>query len=202
MKFVITFAGRAAAQALWHFVPHGIIRCVDGLIFACLDYTPSLVSNIPSHAFRLFVYRMLGAQIGEHTSIHRGCEFYNMTGLRIAGNSVINRNVVLDARRGLTIGRNVSISEFAIIYTLQHDLDDPMFGVTGSAVNIADYAFVGARAIVLPGVQVGEGAAVAAGAVATTDVSPYTVVGGVPARVIRTRSNDLRYTLDYRRAFY
>lgn len=193
---------RMLAFILWHFVPHGLIRGVDGLVFACLDYAPSLVSQTPFHAFRLLVYRILGAHIGEHTSIHRGCEFYNITGLRIAGNSVINRNVVLDARRGLTIGRNVSISEFAIIYTLQHDLDDPMFEVTGSAVNIEDYAFIGARAIVLPGVHVGEGAAVAAGAVVTRDVPPYTVVGGVPARPIRQRSRDLRYTFDYRRSFY
>jgi acetyltransferase-like isoleucine patch superfamily enzyme len=115
---------------------------------------------------------------------------------------VINKGVILDGRRGLTIGDNVSISEQAILYTLQHDLDDPDFSVIGGPVTIEDYVFIGARSITLPGVHLGEGAAVAAGAVVTKDVAPYTVVGGIPARPIRERVRGLRYMLDYRRTFH
>ena len=145
---------------------------------------------------------MLGATIGEYTSIHRGCSFYNISGLSIAAHTVINPNVILDARRGLMIGSNVSISEQTAIYTLQHDLDDIDFSVTGGSVTIGDYVFIGARALILPNVDIGEGAAIAAGAVVTHDVQPFTVVGGIPAREIRKRSRNLRYQLNYRRPFY
>lgn len=186
----------------WRVLPHSLLEQWEGLRLASIDVLPAIVSQLPSHDVRLAVYRALGARIGIQTSIHCGCEFYHMAGVDIADNTVINRNVVLDGRRGLHIGSNVSISEQAIIYTLQHDLDDPDFVVTGGPVSIHNYAFVGARAIVLPGVTIGEGAAVAAGAVVTKDVSPYAVVGGVPARFIRERSRNLRYTLHYRRAFF
>jgi acetyltransferase-like isoleucine patch superfamily enzyme len=53
--------------------------------------------------------------------------------------------------------------------------------------------FIGARAIILPGVTIGEGAAVAAGAVVTADVEPYAIVAGVPARVIGSRPRNLTY---------
>ena len=54
---------------------------------------------------------------------------------------------------------------------------------------------------ILPGVRIGKGAVVASGAVVTKDVEPYTVVGGVPAKFIRNRPKDLRYTLKFARLF-
>ncbi len=198
----MTLVKRLPTWLIWHFVPHRLIAWFDTLWHVWLDVLPELVSQIPSHAIRLAVYRSLGAKIGEHTSIHRGCQFYNLPGLEIAGNTVINQKVILDARRGLLIGRNVSISEQAMIYTLQHDLDDPECTVVGAPVAIGDYAFVGARAIILPGVRIGEGAGIAAGAVVTKDVEPYTIVGGVPAKYIRKRSRNLKYKLNYRRPLY
>jgi maltose O-acetyltransferase len=69
-------------------------------------------------------------------------------------------------------------------------------------VVIEDHAWLGTRAMVLPGVTVGRGAVVAAGAVVTKDVPPYTIVGGVPARVIGQRTTDLRYQFDYFRLLH
>lgn len=190
------------ARIMWKVVPHRIIGWVDVQRHAFRDLAPNIITHLPVHAVRLTLYRALGARIGHRTSIHRGCQFYNLPGLWVDDHTVINLNVLLDGRRGLHIGKNVSISEQAAIYTLQHDLDDPDFALSGGPVKICDYAFVGARAIILPGVTIGEGAAVAAGAVVTRDVAPYLVVGGVPARPIKERHKGLRYTLDYRRTFY
>ena len=67
-------------------------------------------------------------------------------------------------------------------------MHDPLFPEVLAPVTVCDYAWVGSRAMILPGVTVGEGAVVAAGAVVTRDVAPYSVVAGVPARPVGTRS--------------
>ena len=133
------------------------------------------------------------------TSIHRNCRFYRPGGVSIGAHTVINRDVLLDGRSGLRIGDNVSISEGSQILTLEHDPNSPSFEWSGAPVIIGDRVFLGARAIILPGMTVGEGAVVAAGAVVTHDVPPYTIVGGVPARPIGERRRDLAYSLDYRK---
>jgi len=137
--------------------------------------------------------------IGPYSSVHRGCRFYCPKGVRIGGHSVINREVLLDGRMGLLIDDNVSISEGVAILTLEHDPNSPSFASRGATVHISDRVFIGARAIILPGVTAGEGAVVAAGAVVTRDVAPYTIVGGVPARVIGERTHELTYVLHYRK---
>jgi len=190
-------------RVLWHIVPKRILVWTHiHLYLSFKDWCSRPTANLPFHALRLAGLRLLGARIGKHTSIHKGCQFYQIEALEIAEHTVINMHVILDARRGLGIGQNVSISEYAAIYTLQHDLDDPDFAIEGGPVVIEDYVFIGARAIILPGVTIGKGAAVAAGAVVTKDVPAYAVVGGVPAKFIRERSHDLTYQLDYRRSLY
>jgi acetyltransferase-like isoleucine patch superfamily enzyme len=68
-------------------------------------------------------------------------------------------------------------------------------------VTIEDYAWISCRVVILPGVTIGKGAVVAAGAVVTTNVPPYTIVGGVPAIEIGKRTKNLNYTLDFHKAF-
>ena len=105
--------------------------------------------------------------------------------------------VLIDARAGVVIGNNVNIAGEVAIYTLEHDPDSPTFDVKGGPVTIDDYAYIGARVVILPGVHVGYGAVVATGAVVTRNVPPYHIVGGVPAKFIRERNRDLHYKLDF-----
>jgi acetyltransferase-like isoleucine patch superfamily enzyme len=95
----------------------------------------------------------------------------------------------------------VSVSPGVWLLTDQHDMNDPGFAEVFGPIEIDDYVWIGSRALVLPGVKIGKGAVVAAGAVVTRDVAPYVVVGGVPARQIGTRSTDLRYRINWRPAF-
>jgi acetyltransferase-like isoleucine patch superfamily enzyme len=163
------------------------------------DFLAEAAGWLPSHGLRLVVYRLLGARIGRQTSVHRNCRLYFPPGVKIGENTVVNRSVLLDGRKGLTIGSNVSISEGCSLITLEHDLDNPNFSSQGAPVVIEDRVFLGARALVLPGVRIGEGAVAAAGAVVTAEVAPYTIVAGVPARPIGERNRNLAYTLRYRK---
>lgn len=78
---------------------------------------------------------------------------------------------------------------------MQHDPQCPNFGVESAPVVIEDYAWLSCRSIILPGVTVGKGAVVAAGAVVTKSVESYTIVGGIPAKPIGKRNPNLDYVL-------
>ena len=92
---------------------------------------------------------------------------------------------------------NISISPEVYIVSMEHDPNDPHFATRGSEVVIDDHVWIGARAMILPGVHIGEGAVVGACTVVTKDVEPYQIVAGVPARPIGTRSRQIDYRCIY-----
>lgn len=95
--------------------------------------------------------------------------------------------VHLRANGGLRIGNRVLIAAHVTITTREHPVELPRWGVTKDApIVIDDDVWIGAGAVVLPGVTIGKGAVVAAGAVVTASVEPFTVVAGVPARPIKS----------------
>lgn len=92
------------------------------------------------------------------------------------------------------IGRRVVISDGVTILTASHDLRDPMWTQTAAPISIGDYAWIAQGAMLLPGVTIGTGAVVAAGAVVRTSVPPYALAIGNPATLRENaRSRDLRY---------
>ncbi|MCL1049567.1 acyltransferase [Shewanella abyssi] len=113
--------------------------------------------------------------------------------ISIGNGTVIGHGATLDGRNGIKIGNNVNLSSEVMIWSMQHDFNCQYFSSEGGPVVIGDFAWISARAIVLPGVVIGEGAVVAAGAVVTKDIKPYTVVGGVPAKYISDRNRNLKY---------
>ena len=162
----------------------------------------TLAGFVPSHHVRLFFYRrFFGMRIGQGSAIHWQCRFFAPEGISIGNNTLIGNNAFLDGRCGLTIGNRVVTAAEVAIYTLQHDIDDPLFAHVGAPVVIEDYVYVGPRVIILPGVHIEEGAVIAAGAVVTKDVAGYTLVGGVPARFIRHRARHMEYIPDFRMPF-
>ena len=161
-----------------------------------------IVLHLPSHTLRLWFYRcVMKFRIGKGSSVFMSCRFDTPGQLSIGANSTINRGCRLDSRGSLTIGDNVSMSTDVIVLTASHDIQASDFAGFNSPVTIGDYVFIGTRAMILPGVTLGKGCVIAAGAVVSRDVSPYTIVGGVPARPIGTRTNDLNYEVNYRRLF-
>ena len=161
-----------------------------------------LVAYFPSRRLRLAVYRhLMGFCIGPHSFVFMGVRFDALKNLTIADHSVINQGCRLDTRGGITIGSNVSISEEVCILTADHDPRDPQFRGRMRPVRIDDFAFVGTRAMILPGVHLGRGAVVAAGAVVTKDVPPLQIVAGCPAKCIGLRSDKLDYTINHHPLF-
>jgi acetyltransferase-like isoleucine patch superfamily enzyme len=154
--------------------------------------------HLPSHTLRRWVCACLGFRYPASAVVYGGAEIRHPKNITIGEGSVIGKQAILDGRMGLTIGRRVNLSTGAWIRTLQHDLRSPDFADDGGPVTVGDYAWISCRAVILPGVTIGEGAVVAAGAVVTKDVPPYTVVGGVPARFVAERPRGLVYTLGER----
>lgn len=162
----------------------------------------NLSSFVPSHHFRRFIYRLSGAKIGEGTSIHMGCRFFSLKNLSIGEDTIIGDSAFLDGRSLLKIGSHVDIATQVMIYNSEHDINSQDFRPILAPVEIADYVFIGPRAIILPGVKVGRGAVVAAGAVVTKDVPDFAIVGGVPAKQIGERKlKNPRYRLGRARLF-
>jgi maltose O-acetyltransferase len=186
------------------------VESLKRVLLAIISYiTNHIVSAIPFYTVRHAWYgRVLGIHLGRGAAIcmDQFIWFYSLSqvrrdGVRIGPDSLINRGCVLDARGPLRIGAHVSISPHVAILTTQHLMDDPRFITETKPVVIEDYAWIGMRAMILPGVTIGEGAVVAAGAVVSRDVEPYTVVGGVPAKPIGRRKRPARYKLAFHPVF-
>ena len=172
------------------------MRLSDQVAF--IDYvTNRWINKVPSHQFRQSVYRRLGMKIGDGTAIFRDVEVLAPRGIAIGAHCVVGWWCVLDGRGGLTIGDNVNISSYSIIHTAAHDARSATFDTYTAPVVIEDRVWLATRSLVLPGVTIGEGAVVAAGAVVTKDVAPFTIVGGVPAVELGHRDTDLAYELSY-----
>lgn len=178
------------------------------LLQLALYLTNDVIAHVPFASLRHFWYRVLGVEIGEGARVLMHVTMSVLgrprewrPGISIGGHSVINQHCWLDGRGGLRIGENVNVSRGVWLLGGGHDIDDPDLSARFEPIEIGDRVFIGSRALVLGGVVIGEGAVVAAGSVVTDDVPPYAVVAGVPARVIRARSRDLRYQLDYSPAF-
>jgi len=151
---------------------------------------------------RKFMFKLVGLKIGKGSTIHMGVRFFSLRGITIGEDSIVGFGCFLDGREKLSIGNHVDIASEAMIYNSEHDLGSEGFEAKEEKVIINDYVFVGPRAIILPGVSIGKGAVIAAGAVVTKDVENYQIVGGVPAKVIGERVNkDLAYRLGRARLF-
>lgn len=160
------------------------------------------VGNIPFHSVRRLFYALAGVRIGRGSAIHMWANFFEPSNIVIGEDSIIGDHAFLDGRAPLKIGSHVDIASQVLIYNSEHDLERIDFKAREEAVNIGDYVFIGPRAIILPGVNIGKGAVVAAGAVVTKDVPPFAIVGGVPAKPIGERKNKaLKYRLGRARLF-
>jgi len=160
------------------------------------------VGHIPFHTCRKFFYKLAGMKIGRGSVIHMWANFFQPKNIKIGEGSIIGDRVFLDGRAKLTIGNHVDIASNVLIYNSEHDIEAEDFSAREEPVEIDDYVFIGPRVIILPGVKIGKGAIVAAGAVVSKNVPNFAIAGGVPAKTIGERKNkNLKYKLGRARLF-
>jgi acetyltransferase-like isoleucine patch superfamily enzyme len=138
-----------------------------------------------------------GIEIGERSIVMHGAvlHVYNFrgmpnSGIKIGRDSLVGEYSIIRGQGGVQIGDRVYTSPFTQIISVNHVFDDPNRpfveqGITAEGIVIEDDVWLGAGSVITDGVRVGKGAVVAAGAVVTQDVPPHTVVGGVPAKILR-----------------
>lgn len=160
------------------------------------------IGNTPWWRLRKAFFKLLGVKIGNDTILNMNQYILMPRKLKIGSHTHINKSAILDARGRLTIGNNVSISYNVAIITGSHDCNKPQFPGRYLPIRIDDYVWIGANATILNNVRIGKGAVIAAGAVVTKDVEPYTIVGGVPAKKIGERNQNLNYRCEWALPFF
>lgn len=152
--------------------------------------------RIPPYLFgnslRSMLLKHLFKRLGKGSSVSSGVKINYPRGIEISDHAGIARDANLDGRGGIVIGEYAIIGFESIILTSTHkysrkDVPIKKQGMFCAPVKIGKDAWIGCRAIILPGVTIGDGAIVGAGAVVTKDVPPYAVYGGVPAGPIKHR---------------
>ena len=158
-------------QALWFFLGLPVLR------------SPWL----PSSGMRLTLLRVFGAKIGVQVVIKPGTRVKYPWFLEIGDSTWVGEDVWIDNLTSVGIGSNVCISQGAYLCTGNHDWSDPAFGLIVKGIVVQDGAWIGAKAVICPGIEIAECAVIAAGSVVTKNAEAYTIYAGNPAARIKAR---------------
>ncbi len=170
-------------QAIRYFTFH--------TVYGLVKYLPMLGGDV----FRYLVLKLFLRRIEGWVWFRDNVTIWFPEGVSVGSGSMIGENSFLDGYSGLTIGRNVLVAHNVSIVAEDHGFATRRIPIrrqpkTIGPIVIGDDVWVGCGARVLKGVTIGTGAIVAAGAVVTEDVLAYSIVGGIPARMIGMRPDD------------
>jgi maltose O-acetyltransferase len=169
--------------------------------YVCLVLYYSIASHLPksnrpysfkiTKPLRYSLCKNILDECGKNVNIEKGAYFANGCKISIGDNSGLGVNCKI--QQNVKIGNDVMMGEDVIIMTSSHNFEDvniPMRlqgFLPPNEVIIDDDVWIGSRVIILPGVKIGKGAIIGAGAVVTKNIPEYCIVGGVPAKIIRDR---------------
>jgi putative colanic acid biosynthesis acetyltransferase WcaF len=163
--------GNRAARALWGVAYVLLVR-----------FSPR-----PMHAWRACVLRLFGATLGPNCHVYAGARIWAPWNLMCDDAVGIADGAVVYNPKPIRLGSHCVVSQDAFLCGATHDLDNPSFPMVSQPITIGAYAWICARAVVSPGIQVGEGAVLGLSSLATKNLEPWTVYGGVPAQKLRMR---------------
>jgi maltose O-acetyltransferase len=141
---------------------------------------------------RHLIYSFLFKHIAGLSKIYAGVYFTHTYGISVGKNFSINSGALLDGRGAISIGDHVMIGPNVVIASSNHVIDDlskPMAEINHrlEPINIGSDVWIGASAVIVGGVTIGNGAVIAAGSVVTSNIDDFKVAGGVPAKIIKDR---------------
>ncbi len=141
----------------------------------------------PSSYIRVVLLKLFGARLGRNVIIKPGVNIKYPWKLSIGDYSWIGEKVWIDNLAEVSIGSNVCISQGAMLLTGNHNYSKSTFDLTIGKIIIEDGVWIGAKAVVCPGVICHSHAVLAVGSVATKELEPYSIYQGNPAAKIRAR---------------
>lgn len=141
----------------------------------------------PLHAWRAGIYRLFGARLGPHCRIYPRAEVWAPWNLICEDAVAIANGAVIYNALPMRLASHSTVSQDAYLCGSTHDFDDPAFPMVSAPISIGRYAWICARAVVGPGVNVAEGAVLGLASVTMRDLEAWTVYAGMPARPLRQR---------------
>jgi putative colanic acid biosynthesis acetyltransferase WcaF len=159
-------------QLLWYYLGDGLVRS----------------SWLPFSAFKVWILRQFGAQIGQGVRIKPGVQVKFPWRLAIADYVWIGERVWIDNVASVTIESHVCLSQAVYLCTGNHNWSDLNFQLTPAEICIEQGSWIAAHAVIGPGVTIGQGAVLGLGSVATRSLKPMTIYAGNPAQPIKTRT--------------
>ena len=150
------------------------------LIFA--KYSPNAAFK-----YRNLILRMFGAKIGRDSRVYPNVRIWLPRHLEMGEHSCVGPGVNCYNIAKIKIGKNSVVSQYSTLCTASHDFNDPSFALTAAPITINEYSWIGANAIILPGISVGAGSIVGMGSVLTCTIGENEIFAGNPAKKIGTR---------------
>src|SRR6185312_3455192 len=163
--------GNAVKRVLWYYLNALFLK-------TCL---------VPSNHFKRFLLRLFGAKVGSDVTIKPGVNVKYPWHLTIGHHTWIGENVWIDSLVPIAIGSNVCLSQGAVLLTGNHNYKTTSFKLVTKSVVLEDGVWIGAGAMVMPGVTAASHAMLTSGSVATKNLEPYSIYQGNPAVKIRDR---------------
>ena len=137
--------------------------------------------------WRVSILKMFGAKVSWSSNVLPSCRIWQPWKLKMGEYACLGENVDCYSVDSIEIGNQATVSQGVRLCAAGHDIGSKTMELTYGPIVIGANSWIAGWSIVLPGVTIGEGAVVAAGAVVAKDVEPWTVVGGNPAKFIKNR---------------
>jgi putative colanic acid biosynthesis acetyltransferase WcaF len=158
-------------------------RAIWGILYVCFFRS----SPRPLHEWRSALLRLMGAKLGSNCHIYPKSRIWAPWNLICGEQATIADGAVIYNPEPVRLGSHAIVSQEAYLCGATHDYEDPAFPLIAFPISLGEYSWICARATVQSGVNVGDGAVLALGSIATKDLEPWTVYGGVPARKLKRR---------------
>jgi len=155
-------------------------------LWQMFDRSPLGQNSLLAHRFRRLLAPLIFRSVGENFKCWQFVEWSFGYNLSFGNNVVIHRHVLLDDRGGIDIGDEVSISDYANVYSHNHDIYD-IHKINAPPTRIGNGVRITYHATILAGTQIGDHALIGTGAVVTRDVEPYHIVVGIPAKTVKVK---------------